>query len=215
MLQGRVTGAAFRGPFWYCAGLLLCGCWLAGPALAGADDGDDLMHREPWESCRYCHGAAAVDGTPPVPVIDGQVQGYIEKQLADFRSGARPDPNRMMASALVLLDPQDDSVVARYFSSQPPPATGHPQTRSPGASIYWNGRGERPACAGCHGWPSPQSPNPDLFGQGAAYLVQQLRGFATGSRNNDFGGMMQRVAGQLTEEDMVSVASYLAAQRPR
>ena len=200
MSRVYLIGAALCGPF------LLLG--LAAPTQA--DAGDELMHREPWESCRYCHGEAPADGVPPIPVIDGQFGPYLEKQLADYRAGRRQDPSRMMQSALALLEPQHERAVAQHFNRLPPPTGAPDRDWTPGAALYWTGRPGVPACSGCHGSPNPASSLPRLFGQGKAYLLAQLRGFATGSRSNDRGRVMRRIAAELDARETEAVADYLA-----
>lgn len=196
----RTLGAALCGP------LLLTA--LSGSAHPGT--GDDLMQREPWESCRYCHDEAPADGLPPIPVIDGQFGPYVEKQLADYRAGRRRDPSQMMQSALALLEPQDEPAVARHFGHLPPPVGAPTEDWGTGASLYWNGRAGVPACSGCHGACDTSPSLPRLFGQGKAYLLDQLRGFASGARANDRGHSMRRIAGELNAQEMEAVADYLA-----
>lgn len=47
--------------------------------------GDPSRHLPPCESCH----AAGVGGPPEAPVIAGQNAGYLERQLTDYKSGAR------------------------------------------------------------------------------------------------------------------------------
>lgn len=78
------------------------------------------------------------------------------------------------------------------------------------------GTGERlyssKGCIGCHG-PAGRSPNPDLFpaiaGQDAAVLVEQLKAFRSGERNNP---MMTPMAKGLSDQEIADLAAYLAAQ---
>jgi cytochrome c553 len=179
-------------------------------ASAFPDTGNDLMQRQPWENCRYCHGTAPADGVPPIPVIDGQFQPYIEKQLADYRAGRRRDPSQMMQSALALLAPRDEAAVARHFGHLSPPAGPATEDWGAGATLYWNGRTGVPACAGCHGGAGTSPSLPRLFGQGKAYLLEQLRRFASSARANDRGHGMRRIAGELSAQEMEAVADYLA-----
>lgn len=168
------------------------------------------MHRQPWEACRYCHGEEPADGVAPIPVINGQFGPYLEKQLADYRAGLRQDPSQMMLSALALLDERDDRTVVQHFSRLPPPA-GAPDTDwSPGASLYWRGRPGVPACAGCHGASTASPSLPRLFGQGKAYLLDQLHRFRNGARSNDREGVMRRIAVALDPREAEALADYLA-----
>lgn len=69
-------------------------------------------------------------------------------------------------------------------------------------------------CAACHG-PDGNSVNPiwpNLAGQNAGYLVQQIKHFKDGVREN--ASMAPMVAG-LEDADIAAVADYFAAQAPR
>jgi cbb3-type cytochrome c oxidase subunit III len=75
-------------------------------------------------------------------------------------------------------------------------------------------------CAACHGADgnSASGAFPKLAGQHAAYLVKQLKDFRpqpgakAALRKND---VMAGFAGQLSDQDMVNVAAYFAAQAPK
>ena len=51
---------------------------------------------------------------------------------------------------------------------------------------------------------------PKLAGQSAGYLVKQLKEFKSGARKSS---MMAPMAASLSEQDMVEIASYFAAQK--
>jgi len=65
-------------------------------------------------------------------------------------------------------------------------------------------------CFGCHG-PEGNSQNsnfPSLAGQKSAYLVNQLRAFRDGTREN---GMMQNMAANLSDQDINNLAAYFGS----
>ena len=68
-----------------------------------------------------------------------------------------------------------------------------------------------PSCADCHG-PSaaPRNPfYPELSGQYADYLVQQLRLFQQGRRGGTaYARLMHQVVGRLSEDEMRAVARF-------
>jgi cytochrome c553 len=69
------------------------------------------------------------------------------------------------------------------------------------------------ACAACHG-PNGNSANPEwprLAGQSAVYIVEQLRLFRSGVRNNP---VMKPLASSLSNQDMDDLAVYYEAQTP-
>lgn len=70
-----------------------------------------------------------------------------------------------------------------------------------------------PGCAACHGdkGNSTVPIQPNLAGQNAAYLREQLALFKAKKRSNP---IMQAAAEPLSEQDMANVAAYYAAQTP-
>jgi cytochrome c553 len=75
------------------------------------------------------------------------------------------------------------------------------------------GRTKSATCAACHGVDG-NSVTPDwpmLAGQHASYIVRQLRAFKDGERTDV---TMKPFADMLSEQDMLDVAAYFAAQTP-
>ena len=76
------------------------------------------------------------------------------------------------------------------------------------------GQAKAATCAACHG-PDGNSINPEwpsLAGQGAAYMVAQLKRFKSGERSNL---LMAPQAALLSEQDMWDVSAWFAAQTPK
>jgi cytochrome c553 len=69
-------------------------------------------------------------------------------------------------------------------------------------------------CAACHGADgnSAVAANPNLAGQGAEYISRQLAHFKAGIRVNP---IMQPIAQQLSEADMVALGIYYSQQKPK
>ncbi|MEI6335691.1 MAG: cytochrome c [Methylococcaceae bacterium] len=66
-------------------------------------------------------------------------------------------------------------------------------------------------CTGCHG-PKGKSSNaqwPNLAAQQGLYLVNQLKAFKAGTRNNP---MMQAMAANLSDDDINNLAAYYSSQ---
>ncbi len=75
------------------------------------------------------------------------------------------------------------------------------------------GKARYAVCAGCHGVAGMGNTAlgyPQLAGRDAGYVVEQLRAFKAGRREN--ATMKAMVAG-LTETDMENVAAYIATLR--
>lgn len=164
--------------------------------------------------CVGCHG---VDGNSPAPAnpkLAGQHEGYINKQLSNFKSGERKSP--IMAGMVAALSPEDMNNLAAHFSSQKqtPSAAKDKDLAAKGEKIYRGGITAMgvPACTGCHGPTGAGVPSqyPRLAGQHTDYIVAELVKFRNGDRANDPGKMMQMVAMKLSDQDMKAVAEYLS-----
>lgn len=72
------------------------------------------------------------------------------------------------------------------------------------------GKNKAQACIGCHG-PNGQASNPEwpnLAGQNANYIVNQLKAFKNGNRKNE---LMSPMAQSLSSEDVENVAAYFSS----
>lgn len=166
-------------------------------------------------ACLGCHAVAAAAPTieaAPVPLLAGQQEEYLVKQLRNFRDG-----ERALAPALRpghALDAASLRALAAWFAAQPPPErAGAGSTQ--GRRLYLEGDARRnvPACAGCHGEQPKDvagAATPVLHGQAAAYLAQQLRLWRGGQRDNSVDQQMNLVAERLADEDIAALANYLA-----
>ncbi|HEC28417.1 MAG TPA: cytochrome c4 [Gammaproteobacteria bacterium] len=76
------------------------------------------------------------------------------------------------------------------------------------------GKARSRACAGCHGTDGnsaiPQNPN--LAGQGAAYLVKQMKEFKSKKRDN---ATMFGMVAALSDQDMEDIAAYFSANKAK
>jgi cytochrome c553 len=87
------------------------------------------------------------------------------------------------------------------------PATGKPDLAKAQTIV-------NQVCVACHGADgnSPVPVNPNLAGQPAEYISQQLAHFKAGIRVNP---IMQGMAAMLSPEDMRSLGAYFSQQKPR
>lgn len=67
--------------------------------------------------CSTCHSADGISADDAFPNLAGQKQGYLIKQLADFRSKARD--NETMSPIAETLDDRMIQALATYYSSLP------------------------------------------------------------------------------------------------
>lgn len=180
------------------------------PAWAG---GDATAGKEKSATCAGCHGMDGNSANPEWPKLAGQGDHYLNKQLQDFKGGARK--NATMAPMVAALGEQDMADLSAFYSRQAVQAgSADEKLVELGQKIY---RGGNPAsgvsaCIGCHG-PSgagnPAASFPSLSGQHAKYVENQLNTFKSGERSNDAGKMMRTIASKMTEQEIKAVASYV------
>src|SRR5919199_1488008 len=73
------------------------------------------------QACAACHGAKGVPTDPKtIPVIWGQQESYLMKQLRDFRNGERK--SEVMAPLAKQLAEADLRPMAAYFAAKQWPA---------------------------------------------------------------------------------------------
>lgn len=164
--------------------------------------------------CAACHGPAGNSPANPVwPKLAGQHASFIEKQLKDFKSGARKDPT--MTGMAMPLSEEDMADLAAFFASLPRQNGIAAQDQiDMGEKIYRAGNAKSgvSACMACHGPAgsgNPQANFPAIAGQHAPYTEKALKDFRSGERANDTSKMMQGVAESMTDKEIAAVAQYI------
>lgn len=165
--------------------------------------------------CAACHGADGNSAIPANPRLAQQHPEYLQKQLAEFKSGKRASP--VMKGFVANLSESDMADMAYWLASQKA-KTGFARDKqlvAAGEKIYRGGLADRQvaACAGCHspngaGLPSQY---PKLSGQYADYIAAQLTAFRDGGRGNSFP--MSQVAAKMNDREIKAVADYIAGLR--
>ena len=176
--------------------------------------------------CVACHGLTGNSHEDSWPKIAGLHKNYIEKQLLDFQLNRRH--NEEMKGILQHNYTHDDMLtLAQYFSRQDMSASplidGDKKENSLinmtlGKEIYEGKRIEYgiPACAACHGKDGEGDANgkfPRLKGQHQRYLVKQMVLFRSKERANDSPPMMRNISMMMDDEDIESVAAYIAQMK--
>lgn len=164
-------------------------------------------------TCVACHNADGNSTIAMYPKIAGQHEGYMLKQLAEFKSGARN--NAVMAGMVAALSEDDMKNLSAYFASQTMSKAAKPESvNEAGRKLYFGGDAQRgiTACAACH---SPtgqgmQNANfPSLANQHGDYIKIQLEQFRNGTRANDMSSMMQNIAVKLTDKDIADLTAFI------
>ena len=168
----------------------------AGPACAA----DDIEAKA--QMCVTCHGQNGVPTDPKtIPIIAGQQQSYLVKQLHDYRSGDRDNP--IMSPIAKGLAQEDLRKIAAYFAAKSWPAHAGAGASAPPP----NGISQ---CQPCH-QPNFEGglPAPRLAGLSYEYLVAAMRSFATSDRTNN--GDMPKFMHALPDSERDAMARYLSA----
>jgi cytochrome c553 len=151
--------------------------------------------------CNTCHGGNGVPHNAETPIIWGQQENYLIKQLHDFHGDARnSEVMRWMATALT---PEELQTAATYFAKKAWPAKGASTAggASPPAMLA--------VCQACHqqnfvgGLPAPR-----LAGQKYEYLVDAMRSYAEGKRTNN--AEMMRMMEAISPDERDAIARYLS-----
>lgn len=168
--------------------------------------------------CIACHGDGA-DGpvSDMVPSLNGQKPAYLRRALEEYALDLRQ--SGMMEPLAAALSPDQIRNLADQFAENAPPPAQHDEPlERPTASAR---RGEEialqgiprqnvPACASCHD-SAAAATFPRLAGLSQAYLKTQLHLFRDGVRaQSAHAQIMQRVARQLTDEQIEDVATFLS-----
>ena len=164
------------------------------------------------QTCAACHGDKGLS-QQTFPALAGQTPEAIYKQLHDFRSGARVNPQ--MSPVAKSLPVKDLANVAAYYAAESKRYTALGFRYFSGEleieKLAREGDSHRriPACMSCHinGTGGPIE-TPQITGQNADYLLAQLNAYANGTRKNDVYGRMRNIAGKLTPQERAQLASY-------
>lgn len=168
-------------------------------------------------TCVACHGEKGISQSiapgPIFPSLAGQSAYAIYKQLHDYRSGARANPQ--MSPVAKALSPSDLAAVAAYYSdaSKEYAALGARdhigEANIDRLAREGDSRRRLPACLACHvnGSGGPIE-TPVITGQSKDYLLRQMNDFASGARRNDVYGRMREISKKLTPEERAQLARY-------
>jgi cytochrome c553 len=170
---------------------------LAAPAHAQGvpDPGTDREFSAKLSVCNECHGLNGVRRNATIPVIWGQPENYLLKQLHDFERGDRHD--EVMPWMAKTLTPQELGIAAAYFAKQTWPARSAAAASTPpppGSAV----------CQACH----DSMAGPRLAGQSYEYLVEAMRRFAEGERKNN--ATMTKMMAAIPPADREAMARYLS-----
>jgi cytochrome c553 len=152
--------------------------------------------------CNTCHGENGVPRSAGAPVIRGQQEAFLLKQLHDFENGARA--SEVMQWMATALTPEELAQAAAALAKQTWPArsaSAAAAPASPPAAIA--------VCQICHqqnlvgGLTAPR-----LAGQTYEYLVESMRRYADGERTNSAD--MMNLMKSISTGDREAMARYIS-----
>ncbi len=162
-------------------------------------------------SCSACHGYDGASRSDTVPVLAGMPAWYLKKAIEDYAAGKRPAAEMEPYAKMVLQLGVDD--VAGYFARQKRPA---PVTTD--AAAVERGRAAATQCAVCHGasGKGDQSKGvPDLTGQPAGYLRNQMLLFKSDKRSTGDPNLsaLKALMKTIPDEQYADLAAYFSSLR--
>ena len=182
---------------------------LAARASAAEDIPDPNTQREFGAKllvCNACHGDKGIPKSANIPIIWGQQENYLIKQLHDFQT---PDRNiEVMAWMSKTLTPAEQGPTAVNFAKKSWPA------RTGNAASTPAPRGVA-VCQACHAQnflgavQAEGVTTPRLAGQRYEYLVEAMRRFAEGERTNNAD--MVQIMKAISPADREAMARYLSS----
>lgn len=185
-------------------------------------------------ACLSCHGEDGLgNDMMGTPRLAGQITQFIVKQLEDFATDKRTDTTMFIMNANAKgLTPEDRRDVAAYVHtlSARPITGGGSDLKALAASGIEVGKPHLgkalvnygdisrgiSGCRSCHDYNGRGvDPIYPMIGQQKyVYLTNQLKKWRDGSRANDPREQMQKVARNLTDDDIKNVAAFLTNATP-
>jgi len=187
-------------------------------------------------ACVTCHGQDGMgDDNLQTPRLAGQISQFLIKQLADFATDKREDTTMFIMNTNAKgLSEQDRIDVSGYLSQlgetdviNRAPTSNIKELEANGIEVGQSYLGKAivnfgdldrgiSACRSCHGFNGRgiEPLYPKIGQQRYTYLVTQMTKWRDGSRNNDPMEQMQKIARNLSDEDIKNVATYLTAAPP-
>ena len=150
--------------------------------------------------CNTCHGADGIPKSATTPIIWGQQEAFLLKQMHDFQNGDR-DSEVMRWMATALTQPELGSAAAYFAKKNWPGRSAAAASAPPPVAAA--------VCQVCHqqnfvgGVAAPR-----LAGQSYEYLVEAMRRYAEGERKNNAD--MMKIMQVISAADREAMARYIS-----
>lgn len=158
--------------------------------------------------CDACHGEQGIPADPMMPVIWGQHQAYLFRQIGEFKLGNRP--NEPMLALIRNMPDAEMVALADYFAQKPWPKlnqlrASEAESKRAQAAIVTG------QCVACHGILGlGDGNNPRIAGQSRGYMLKTLQEFQSKARGNN--PWMSDILGPLHADDLVALAAFMAGR---
>ena len=163
-------------------------------------------------TCSVCHGFGGNSRVEAVPILAGMNPEYFKKAIEDYATGKRVSPEMEPFAKQVKLLGVDE--MAAFFAAQ----RRTPGTSRPDRAAVERGRAAAAQCATCHGTKGQGDPAklvPQIAGQPAVYLRNQLLLFKADQRSPKDEALtkMKAVLKSVPDETLADVAAYYSSLR--
>ncbi|MDD2790965.1 MAG: c-type cytochrome [Sulfurimonas sp.] len=172
-----------------------------------------------FDRCAVCHGSKGEKHSQNLTKsIAGMKADDVVKILQEYKAGTRDTYGlgKMMQGQASKLSEEDTKQVALYIESLTPII--EPAVNKVDANRKVSAQDIFQKCAICHGEQGQKKSlgvSKKIAGMSAKEVVQILKEYRAGTRNNyNYGVMMQGQATKLSEDDMNAVAIYIETLTP-
>ncbi len=171
-----------------------------------AADDPFLSIRSSMRKCIKCHGEDGNSSRAGMPSLTAQDPEYFVSSMMSYVDGSRN--HRLMGNLVKELDETTIRQMGTFYAVQEPT-----QTETLGEGDINVGRRLSAECAACHGEDgnAAKASMPTLAGQDAKYFIKGMNHYKNGERQHQ---KMFEAVEQLSEQDMIDLASYYASQKP-
>jgi len=166
-----------------------------------------LAIRGSMRKCIKCHDASGNSDSSGIPSLTAQDPEYFVASMLAYIDGSRR--HKMMKKLVGRLDEATIREMGIFYAVQKPL-----QSETQGEGDANVGRRLAEDCETCHGegGNASKSNMPTLAGQDAKYFIKAMKKYKDGKRQHE---KMFDAVEDLSEQDMIDLATYFAAQQPQ
>ena len=166
-----------------------------------------LSIRSSMRKCVKCHGETGNSSRSGMPSLTAQNPEYFVSSMMAYVDGSRS--HKLMGKLVGALNEETIREMGVFYAVQEPS-----QTETLGEGDVNVGRRLSEKCSGCHGEEgnAAKASMPTLAGQDARYFIKGMNHYKNGERQHE---KMFDAVEQLSEQDMIDLATYYANQQPQ